>query len=489
VGLEEMKTFRPSLFVSRPAQMLLTLATSLLVAAAAETPPTWTSLFNGKNFEGLDVYLAPPPGSKQPLGLNNDPRGVFTVVETDGRPAIRVSGEIYGAITTRQEFENVHIRVQYKWGEKKWPPRNEPRHYRDSGILYWCIGPHGAGSEAWMRSIESNIMEKGVGQWWGVAGTYCDVEGRNVVLDNEPAVPYRGESPGEQCILWEPGAKRVTVKPYEGITSPIDPEKPHGEWNVAEVITWGNVCIHLLNGRVVLVIANPRFQENGREQRLHRGRIQLQSEAAELFYRDFEAQPISSIPAGLLKQVPVEPQDEAGFAPLFGMDANDGWTQCGPGHFSLEDGIATGHGGMGLWWHANRTFTNFVLRGEWRQEGENSDSGVFFRFPNPGDDPWTAVRQGHEFEIGATRPSESKEGTGSFYPFHGPVALPLKPLGEWNRYELTCIGPNYSLRINGQLVNTWTDDQGRPMVGYVGIQNYPYPQAVQHRNVRIKELL
>jgi hypothetical protein len=332
-------------------------------------------------------------------------------------------------------------------------------------------------------------MEKGVGQWWGVADTYCDVEGRNVVLEKEPSVPYRGESPGEQCVVWQRGAPTYTVKPYEGITSPLDTEKPHGEWNLAEVIAWGNVCIHLLNGQVVLVITNPRFKENGLEQRLNRGKIQLQSEAAELYYSDLEAQAIDSIPAEFLQYVPIEPQHDSGFTSLFGQTPTDRWTQCGPGNFTLENGVAAGHGGMGLWWYTNRMFTNFVLRGEWRQEGEKSDSGVFFRFPPPGNDPWIAVRRGHEFEIGESNPVNAKDGTGSFYPFHGPVTLPLKPVGEWNSYELTCIGPNYSLRINGQLVNTWTDDKGRPLSGYVGLQNYPYPQAVQHRNVRVKELL
>src|SRR5204863_9592048 len=91
--------------------------------------PAWTSLFNGKDLSGWDTYLAPPPGSKTPLGLNNDPRGVFTVTETDGAPAIHVSGEIYGAITTKDEFDNVHLRVEYKWGGKKWPPMAGPRHY------------------------------------------------------------------------------------------------------------------------------------------------------------------------------------------------------------------------------------------------------------------------------------------------------------------------------------------------------------------------
>src|SRR6266550_3878257 len=145
---------------------------------AAESDTEWKSLFNGKDLSGWDTYLAPPPGSKTPLGLNNDPHGVFTVTKTDGAPAIHVSGEIYGALTAKDEFDNVHIRVEYKWGQKKWPPRDSPRHYRDSGLLYWCIGPHGAGSAAWMRSVECNVMEKGVGQWWSVANTYVDIEGR-----------------------------------------------------------------------------------------------------------------------------------------------------------------------------------------------------------------------------------------------------------------------------------------------------------------------
>ncbi|GEM_PF-246857 len=451
----------------------------------------WQTLFNGRNLAGWDTWLGPKSsgyhdpkkGKEPPLGLNHDPLGVFTVVEKDGAPAIRVSGEVFGAITTKDEFDNVHIRIEYKWGEKKWPPRQLPKHYRDSGVLYWCIGPQGAGSYAWMRSVECNIMEKGVGQWWGVAGTYVDIEGRKVVLEKEPGVPYRGESPGEECILYVPGGPQFTTG--EGITSALDPEKP-GEWNVCEVFAWGNVGIHLLNGQVVLVLTNPRYRENDREFELTHGKIQLQSEGAEIFFRKVEAGPITEIPTNLLAHIPPSAPDEKGFVPLLGKA--DGWAQCGPGNFTLEKGIATGHGGMGLWWHTNRMFTNFVLRGEWLQEGPNSDSGIFVRFPNPANDPWIAVKHGHEFEIGDRKAAKPEDGTGSFYPFHGPAELPLKPWGEWNSYELTCIGPNYSLRLNGKLVNTWTDDRNRPLAGYVGLQNYPYKEAVRHRNLRIKEL-
>lgn len=176
---------------------------------------------------------------------------------------------------------------------------------------------------------------------------------------------------------------------------------------------------------------------------------------------------------------------EEGFVSLFDGEHLSAWVQCGPGSFKVENGIATGSGGMGLWYYGKKTFANFELRGEWQQE-QKSDSGVFIRFPDPKNDPWIAVKQGHEMEIGDPKPSN--KSTGSIYAFHGPTELPLKPLGEWNEYGITCTGKRYQVRINGKLVTDYTDEAGRPLSGYVGIQNFPWPGAVRHRNVRIKEL-
>ena len=81
------------------------------VPPAAEPDPSllasqWKPLFNGKDLSGWDTWLGPrgdgnhdPTVDKEtPIGLNTDPLGVFTIVTKDGAPAIRVSGQVWGAI-------------------------------------------------------------------------------------------------------------------------------------------------------------------------------------------------------------------------------------------------------------------------------------------------------------------------------------------------------------------------------------------------------
>jgi hypothetical protein len=177
-----------------------------------------------------------------------------------------------------------------------------------------------------------------------------------------------------------------------------------------------------------------------------------------------------------------------GFKPLIGKNANDGWAQCGPGRFTVDNGIATARGGMGLWWHTNRTFTNFVLRGEFVQEQDIADSGVFVRFPNPGNDPWNAVKQGHEFEIGDPNPEKPAWRTGSIYPFKASTTANAKPPGQWNQFEMVCLNHNYSVRLNGKLVTTWSDPKQRSASGYIGLQNYNDGKTVRFRELRVKEL-
>jgi hypothetical protein len=458
-------------------------------ATSREPSDPWRPLFNGRDLAGWDTYIGPKAAGEPPVGLNRDPDGVFTVVEVDGAPAIRVSGQTIGGISTTEELEGFHLRLEYRWGERTWPPRQGLD--RDSGILYWAVGPHGAGSGGWLRSVECNVMEDDFGSFWGVAGAVADVE------IGEEELAYR-EDPKVKYPVFQRGGRRVTFGQggFSGARPSPILAQPRDRWHQAEVIALGGTGIHVLNGQVTLVISNARQPLDGRLVALRRGRIQLQSEGAEVFYRKIEVRPMEAFPKEYEAWVPraveaasTDAKDtkdsEDGFVSLFDAEQLPHWRQCGPGMFEVEGGVATGEGGMGLWWYTRRRFGDFTLRGEFLQEAE-SDSGIFVRFPDPGGDPWIAVKQGHEVEIGENK--ISKDGTASIYAFQAPAALPLRPLGEWNEYEITCVGRRYRVRLNGEPIVDYDDSAGRPLSGFIGIQNYPYAGKVKHRRVRVREV-
>ncbi len=259
------------------------------VTGADERAQPWTRLFNGQDLSGWDTWLGVPHGSadKAAVGLNVDPKRVFSVVEVDGAPAIRISGETFGALTSREEYGDFHLRVAFKWGEKKWPPRENAR--RDSGILYYAMGPPGAtNNKAWMRSLECQVQEGDVGDYWGVEGAVVDVTGERT-----------GEGK-DATITFKKGAPKVTVDEPRRAIKGFDNERPTGSWNTVEVLCLRGTCVHAVNGKVNLVLTNPRQPAaEGGTVPLTRGRLQIQSEGAEVYYRDIAIRTITAFPEDL----------------------------------------------------------------------------------------------------------------------------------------------------------------------------------------------
>lgn len=91
-------------------------------------------------------------------------------------------------------------------------------------------------------------------------------------------------------------------------------------------------------------------------------------------------------------------------------------------------------------------------------------------------------------EIGDPAPQDPTWRTGAIYPFSAPERVPVQPYGQWNRYELICVGHTYIVRLNGETVNVWTDPKQRSRAGYIGLQNYNDGKTVRHRRLRVKDL-
>ncbi|MDR0712794.1 MAG: DUF1080 domain-containing protein [Bacteroidales bacterium] len=258
-------------------------------------------LFNGVNLDGWETYIGIPDSSvsvpglvrdesgkyAEPLGVNNDPLGVFSVQTVDGGAVIRAGGQIYGSLATVAEYGNYHLRLEVKWGEKKWAPREDKP--RNAGVLYHGTGEFGKGLNVWKISHECQVMEGMFGDSYRMGNTYCDItasqaDGRYIFDKTAPAVAFGHDLPAGPICAKNPAN-----------------EKPLGEWNLIEVLCCEDVSVHVINGKVNMINTRSHLIIDGKPVPLAKGVIQLQSEGAEIFYRNVEIRPITEIPAQYLR--------------------------------------------------------------------------------------------------------------------------------------------------------------------------------------------
>ena len=233
-------------------------------------------LFNGKDLSGLTTWLRESG--------REDPKKVFTV--HDGM--IHVSGEGMGYVSTRKEYRDYHAVVEYKWGTRT----DGGKYVRNSGVLVHANGPDGgAGGGAWMSSIEVQTAQGCVGDLIGIRGK--DPEGKPLPLtftvdtqkgpDGRPRWK-KGGAPtvysGKQ-IWWcdhDPDFKELL-----DTRGRHDVESPLGEWTRVEVVSRGNRLQVFVNGTQV----NEAYDVSPSA-----GKILLQCEGFEVFFRKFELYPL-----------------------------------------------------------------------------------------------------------------------------------------------------------------------------------------------------
>jgi len=268
----------------------------------APSQSAWTSLWNGRNLDGWTTWIATPDRSVavadvkrdetgkylEPIGPERDPLGIFSVVQIDGGPAIRISGQVFGELRTKTSLQNYHLRLQFRWGDKKWPPRAGADTPRDSGLLYHVHSAPGDGGRVWARSIELQIQEHDVGDLYAIGSV---IAVRAKARRGTSPLLYDYDANGEWTFFSQAqGASGRCIKQP-------DNEKPTGEWNTVELIAFGQDSIHIVNGRIVMRLHGPLDISGAVPVPVTSGPIILQSEGAEVFYRDVEWRPIAAIPA------------------------------------------------------------------------------------------------------------------------------------------------------------------------------------------------
>lgn len=285
-----MKCVNVSIQVSAAMLALWTFGAGLATGqeASAEAPISPKSdvikLFNGKDLDGLYTWLKDTK--------YEDPRRVFRV--TDGM--LHATGDGLGGILTKKEYRDYHLVLEFKWGPRTWAPRADKT--KDSGLLIHSVGADGGYGGTWMPSIEVQIIEGGMGDFILVAGD--DKDGKPVPLSItcETGKDRDGE------VIWQKGQPKVKYdlknrarvnwfgrdpawEDKLGFRGPMDPDSPDGEWTRMDVLCDGGHIQTYVNG----VMVNEAFDSYPQA-----GRIQLQTELAEIFFRRWELWPLGKGP-------------------------------------------------------------------------------------------------------------------------------------------------------------------------------------------------
>jgi hypothetical protein len=253
--------------------LALTLATGVALSACGQAPADgWTPLFNGKDLTGWYTFL-------QEHGKNSDPDKVITIEDgaihlyKDARDGQKV---VMGYIATEEEYGDYHLRLRYRWGEKKFEPRYKLK--RDAGLYYHIIGE----DAVWPRALQFQIQQTDVGDLIALYGFQLDTWIDPKTRDKDPPTYLGPDAGGQPRVM---GGKGLA---YQGrLPGAFEVEG----WNTAEIVVKGDSTTHILNGHVVNRGRHVRYvdaDKPGSPRPITRGRIALEIEAAELWFRDVE---------------------------------------------------------------------------------------------------------------------------------------------------------------------------------------------------------
>jgi hypothetical protein len=298
----------PAVLMRRGLAQKAETATPNLPAPGADG---WISLINGRDFDGwYSMLQRSGKGTAEQKGMIMMEEQMLHVM---GNEEGRVPAEA-GYLATNQEFANVHIRVEYKWGVKRHGPRYTPK--RDNGLLYGLVGV----DKVWPTCVECQIEEGDVGDFFMV-GTRGIQSSHGNGLFGEGVSPVSGwpkpgdsdfrapgGSPGRAGTASAPGRAGATGQggPGRGAQPPAEPSGGRfikdgnfellDQWNTVEVIWQGDRAAHIVNGRNVNVatsLQQPDPQNPGQYIPLTRGKIAIEIEYAEIWFRRIEVRALA----------------------------------------------------------------------------------------------------------------------------------------------------------------------------------------------------
>jgi len=229
--------------------------------AAMSDEEGWISLFNGLDLD--QWYMATRDtsyqGKKEEIfGIHEGTIHVYPK-QTDG------STQTFAGLFTKKEYQNYLLSLEYKWGEKKFAPRDN--FVRDAGVIVHVYGE----DTIWPNGIECQIQEGDTGDLW-VIGSKASSRVNETIRNYSPEgnLQVRGD----------------LEKRFHRFHRGYFWERPG--WNKVELEVKEDDAKFFVNGHLVNEAIDMKYwdEENSLWKPLTSGKILIQAEGAELYYKN-----------------------------------------------------------------------------------------------------------------------------------------------------------------------------------------------------------
>jgi hypothetical protein len=225
-------------------------------------------------------------------------------------------------------------------------------------------------------------------------------------------------------------------------------DKPFGEWNRFRIVMVGSRVSVWLNEKLVVDHA---IMENYYDRRTPvpaRGPIQLQTHGGEIRWRNVFLREIPPAEANRL----LAARNAAGFEPIFNGRDFSGWT--GPvNSYEVRDSAIVCKPDQGGTIHTEATYDDFVVRLEFKLP-PGGNNGLAIRYPGSGDTAYVGMceLQVLDNESPKYRDLDARQFHGSAYGMVAAHRGYLRAPGEWNFQEVTVKGSTLRVELNGAVI-------------------------------------
>jgi len=225
-----------------------------------KTVHKWQPLFNGKDFNGWELFTKNGDPEAQKKVFCIDKGGIIHFFRDlpDGF-ALEDPNALHGALITQQSYSRYILKFEYKWGKKQ--VNNYKNLQFDSGLYFHIsdVSAYPLGIQYQIRynnlkniSYVAELRGKFDRNWYSKDGFFCP--------------PAKG------------GVVQASPNGVNPASADAFAHGNDGRWNKCEIIVMGSeYVIYKLNGRVVNMVTDLNWSK---------GKIGLEAESGEILWRN-----------------------------------------------------------------------------------------------------------------------------------------------------------------------------------------------------------